>query len=294
MHRSRPPVMRKMGGFLWLVAPATIIALILIFAPLISAVSLSFLRMDTIVSPPTFAGLENYVSVLRSSEFWNAFVNGLVYALGAIFFQITLGLFFAVILNESFRGRGFLRGAVIVPYVTPTVAGVFLWRWMLDENVGLINAGVEALGFQIGWLSNPHWAMVSVVFISVWLWTPFVVITVLAGLQTISQELYEAARVDGASTVRRFWHVTLPGLLPVLVVVALLRGIWMFNKFDVIWLATSGGPLDATEHLPVLTYELAFGVFDLSGGATVATLNMLFIMAGVVIYLRLTRRWSSG
>lgn len=292
--RKRLLAMRHMGGFLWLVIPALLIVVFLIFGPLISAAALSFLRLETIVTPPTFAGLENYVRVLRSGEFWNAFVNGLVYSLATIFFQITLGLLFGVILNESFRGRGFLRGAVIVPYVTPAVAGVFLWRWMLDENVGLINAGVEALGFDIGWLSDPHWAMVTIVFISVWLWTPFVTISVLAGLQTIPQQLYEAAQVDGASTLRRFWHVTLPGLLPVLMVVALLRGIWMFNKFDVIWLTTGGGPLDATEHLPILTYKLAFGAFDLSGGATVATLNMLFIMAGVVIYLRFTRTWTSG
>ncbi len=285
---------REMGGFLWLVVPAAVIALVLIFAPLISAISLSFFNLETIVSPPEFVGLENYVSALRSGEFWNALVNGIVYSLLAIFFQITLGLFFAIVLNENFRGSAFLRGAVIIPYVVPTVAGVFIWRWMLDENVGLINAGVEALGFHIGWFSDPSWAMVSVVFISVWLWTPFVVISVLAGLQTVPQQLYEAARVDGANTLRRFWHVTLPGLMPILVVVALLRGIWMFNKFDVIWLATGGGPLNATEHLPILAYTMAFGTFDMSGGAAVATLNMLFIMTGVLVYLRLTRRWSSG
>lgn len=277
-----------------LVLPALVIAVALIFVPLIGAVSLSLLGVETIVTPPEFVGLDNYTRVLQSGEFWNAFVNGIVYALSAVFIQIILGVFFAIILNESFHGSAFLRGAVILPYVIPTVAGVFIWRWMLDENVGIINAGVEALGFHIGWLSEPRWAMISVIFISVWLWTPFVVITVLAGLQTISEDLYEAARVDGASTLRRFWHVTLPGLMPILVVVGLLRGIWMFNKFDVIWLATGGGPLNSTEHLPIFAFTLAFDTFDLGGGAAAATLNMLFIMVGVLIYLRLVRPWSSG
>lgn len=286
--------MRSMGGFIWLVLPAAIIAVILIFAPLIGAVSLSFSNLETIVTPPEFVGLENYVRVLQTSEFWNALVNGMVYALSTVFFQIVLGVFFAVILNEVFRGRAFLRGAVILPYVIPTVAAVFIWRWMLDENAGIIDAGVEAIGFQIGWLSDPRWAMMTVVFISVWLWTPFVVISSLAGLQTIPADLYEAARIDGANTLQRFWHVTLPALMPILVVVALLRGIWMFNKFDVIWLATGGGPLGSTEHLPILAYQLAFSSFDLGGGAATATLNMLFILAGVLVYLRYTRAWSSS
>lgn len=277
-----------------MVIPGAVVAVVLIFVPLIGAVSLSFFELETIVSPPQFVGLDNYLELLLDSMFWNAFLNGIVFAGAAIFLQIILGVFFAVVLNESFRGRGFLRGAVIFPYVIPTVVGVMVWRWMLDENIGIITKFVEFFGFHIGWFSDPFWAMASVVFISVWLWTPFVTITVLAGLQTISPDLYGAAHVDGAGILQRFWHVTLPGLVPVLVVVGLLRGIWMFNKFDVIWLTTGGGPLHSTEHLPILAYQMAFGSFDLGGGAAVSTLNLVFLIVVVLIYLRLTRDRSLG
>lgn len=283
---------RRMGGFLWLVIPGAIVAVVLIFFPLASAISLSFYELETIASTPQFVGFANYVRVLQDATFWNAFVNGLVYAGAAIFFQVALGIVFGVILNESFRGVRLLRGSVIFPYVVPTVVGVMVWRWMLEENNGIITKFVESLGFHIGWFSTPNWAMFSVVLISVWFWTPFVTVSVLAGLQTISPELYDAAHVDGAGALQRFWHVTLPGLVPVLVVVALLRGIWMFNKFDVIWLTTGGGPLHSTEHLPIMAYQMAFGSFDLGGGSAVATLNLVFLVMVVVIYLRLTRAWS--
>jgi multiple sugar transport system permease protein len=127
----------------------------------------------------------------------------------------------------------------------------------------------------------------SVVLASVWLWTPFVTICVLAGLQTIPPALYEAARVDGAGPMARFVHVTLPQLKPVLTVVVLLRAVWMFNKFDIIWLLTRGGPLGATEHLPILAYRKAFSLFDVGGGAAVATVSFLILMTVVTIYIRL-------
>jgi len=120
----------------------------------------------------------------------------------------------------------------------------------------------------------------------VWIWTPFVVTCVLAGLQSIPSQLYEAARVDGAGVLKQFWHITLPGLRSVLIVVILLRGIWMFNKFDVIWLLTKGGPLNETETLPTLAYRKAFLEFDLGGGAAVATVSFLMLACIILIYLR--------
>jgi len=126
----------------------------------------------------------------------------------------------------------------------------------------------------------------TIVLVSVWIWTPFVVTCVLAGLQTIPVQLYEAARVDGAGAWKQFWHITLPGLRSVLIVVILLRGIWMFNKFDVIWLLTKGGPLNETETLPTLAYRKAFLEFDLGGGAAVATISFLMLASIILIYLR--------
>ncbi|MCA0339864.1 MAG: sugar ABC transporter permease, partial [Proteobacteria bacterium] len=155
-------------------------------------------------------------------------------------------------------------------------------------NYGLLKSILASLGIGIAdWSSHAFTARGTIVLVSVWLWTPFVVTCVLAGLQTIPTQLYEAAHVDGAGPWRQFWHITLPGLRSVLVVVILLRGIWMFNKFDLIWLLTKGGPLSQTETLPTLAYRKSFLEFNLGGGAAVATISF-FILAGVMlIYLRL-------
>jgi multiple sugar transport system permease protein len=136
------------------------------------------------------------------------------------------------------------------------------------------------------WGGDATNAKATIVLVSVWIWTPFVVTCVLAGLQSIPSQLYEAARVDGAGVLKQFWHITLPGLRSVLIVVILLRGIWMFNKFDVIWLLTKGGPLNETETLPTLAYRKAFLEFDLGGGAAVATVSFLMLACIILIYLR--------
>lgn len=162
---------------------------------------------------------------------------------------------------------------------------------MLDRNIGIINDGLERLGIHVPWFSDAGWAMFTVILISVWLWTPFVALTVMAALQGVPKEQYESAHLDGANVFQRFRHVSLPGILPVLVIVVLLRGIWMFNKFDVIYLSTGGGPLHSTEHLPILAYRQSFHLFNLGYGASIASLNFVFLVLVVLIYLSLTRRW---
>jgi multiple sugar transport system permease protein len=280
-------------GALWLwLLPGALVGLFLIYVPLAAALGVGFLKMTTLASAPTFAWIENYVQALQSSEFWSALRNGLIYALGSLLLELLLGVCFALVLNQRFRGRALLRGIVIFPYVIPSAVGVMTWKWMLDENVGIITVLLRHVHIEIPWLSRPGWAMATVILISVWLWTPFVTVTTLAGLQTIPSILYEAAQVDGARALQRLWHITLPSLLPILVVVALLRGIFMFNKFDVIWLATGGGPLDSTEHLPILAYQISFGNFHLGQGAAVSGLNLLAVVFLVVVYLRATRRVS--
>lgn len=286
--------MPKMGKFLLLCLPGAVIALVLIYVPVVTAMGLGFFELDTIISTPRFTGFENFESVLFDGAFWNAFVNGLVYAVLAVVLQIVLGVSFALVLRETFKGVGVLRGAVIFPYVVPTVVGVLVWRWMLDPNGGVIDEMFLSLGVQIPWLATPTWAMITVVLISVWLWTPFVTITVLAALQTVSPELEEAAHIDGTNALQRFRYVVLPQIIPILLTIVLLRGIWMFNKFDVIYLTTGGGPLESTEHLPILSYDKAFQQFQIGEGAAIAGLNFVFLVLTVVVYLRATRRWTDA
>ena len=269
-------------GFLFVGALAT---LILIVGPALYAISLSFYEQQSLTADPIWVGLSNYAAVLGSAEFWNALGNGFFYAGVAILLQVVLGIGFALLLHQSFRGRTLLRGVAFLPYLLPTVVAVLTFKWMIDGSLGIVTILVDDLGLPpIYWFETESAAMMSVILVSVWLWTPFVTTTFLAGLQTVPVQLYEAARVDGAGPIRRFFHVTLPMLRPILTVIILLRGVWMFNKFDVIWLTTGGGPLGATEHLPVLAYRQAFTLFDIGNGAATATLSFLVLMVIVTLY----------
>lgn len=269
-------------GFLSIGALAT---LILIVGPALYAISLSFYEQQSLTSDPVWVGLANYARVLASGEFWNALWNGFVYAMAAIVLQVVLGIGFALLLHQPFYGRSLLRGLAFLPYLLPTVVAVLTFKWMIDGSLGIVTIVLDTLGLPpIYWFETESAAMVSVILVSVWLWTPFVTTTFLAGLQTVPVQLYEAARVDGAGPIRRFFHVTLPALRPILIVIILLRGIWMFNKFDIIWLTTGGGPLGATEHLPVLAYRQAFTLFDLGSGAAIATLSFLALLMIVTLY----------
>ena len=255
--------------------------------PVLYSIKLSFYAAESFIAPPRWVGLDNYLAAIKNPSFWAALMNGLVISIFAIISQVVLGVSIALILNRQFVGQTIVRALSIVPYFLPTVVACLIAQWMLDPNYGLIKSVLASFGSSMfDWGANSATAKGTVVLVSVWIWTPFVVTCVLAGLQTIPAQLYEAARVDGAGALKQFWHITLPGLRSVLIVVILLRGIWMFNKFDVIWLLTKGGPLNETETLPTLAYRKAFLEFDLGGGAAVATISFLMLASIILIYLR--------
>ncbi|CAD7026395.1 MULTISPECIES: carbohydrate ABC transporter permease [Hyphomicrobiales] len=261
---------------------------IIIGAPLIYAVMLSFYSASSFIGEPQWAGLSNYSKVLRDPLFWNSLTNGLTIAITSIVLQVVLGVGIAMVLNKRFLGQTVVRAIAILPYFLPTVVACLVAQWILEPNYGLLKSALASIGVgMLDWSSHAFTAKGTIVLVSVWLWTPFVVTCVLAGLQTIPTQLYEAARVDGAGAWRQFWHITIPGLRSVLIVVILLRGIWMFNKFDVIWLLTKGGPLNQTETLPTLAYRKSFLEYNLGGGAAVATISFLILSGVILIYLRL-------
>ncbi len=288
--RLDPLLRREWRTALAFVVPGLVLFLAFVAGPTAYTVFLSFYRLETLISRPEWVGLANYAAVLGDARFWHALLNGTIYAAASVVLQVLLGLPIALLLNQRFRGQSLVRGAALVPYVLPTVVVVFVWKWILDENIGIVNYTLKQVGVTpLAWFSEPAIAMTTTILVGVWAWTPFVTITFLAALQTVNEELYEAARVDGATAWQRLWYVILPVLRPVLVIIVLLRTIWMFNKFDVVWMLTRGGPLQATEHLPILAYQKAFGLFDVGGGAAVATINFLFLLVVVAVYFRLVR-----
>lgn len=261
------------------------VTLVLILFPVLHAIQLSFYRSESFVSERTWVGLGNYLRILGESGFWRAFGIGITFSVITILLQVALGIACALLLDQPFFGRPVIRGLAVLPYLLPTVVVAVAFQWLLDGSLGLFTVWAERLGFgRPAWFEDPTMAMLVVVIASVWTWTPFVTISFLAALQTIPKSLYEAARVDGAGPWKRFWHVTIPMLVPMLMVIVLLRSIWMFNKFDIIWLMTKGGPLSATEHLPVMAYRKAFMQYDVGGGTAVATLSFAVLSILIIVY----------
>jgi multiple sugar transport system permease protein len=277
----------------WVIWTVFIVGLMLIWAfavlPVFNAIWLSLHTASSFVGTPRWVGLSNYAALLSDAEFWRDTGNGFIYAGLCIVLQVVLGIACALVLNVVFPLRWLVRGMAVLPYLLPTVVVALIFQWMTDGSFGVITTITQKLGLgAIPWLERPDAAMASTVLVSVWMWSPFVTVCCLAGMQSISPALYEAARVDGASPWSCFWHITLPQLRPVLSVVILLRAIWMFNKFDIVWLMTKGGPLGATEHLPILAYKKAFSMYDVGGGAAVSTLSFVMLTVGVFIYFRLS------
>lgn len=276
-----------------LVLPALLLLGALTLYPVAYGIWISFFSKHSFFPEQEFIGLANYLAVFADEEFWSSLRLGLIYSLTTIALQLALGLAAALLLHEAFPGRGLVRAIVIFPYVIPTVVAVVIWKWLLNNQFGLVNYALESAGAidqPISWMGR-DWIMVSLILVSVWQFFPFVVLAVLARLQTIPPELYEAAKVDGANALRRFLHVTLPQLASVLFVVVLLRSIWMFTKFDTPWLMILGGGAETyIRTLPIYTYQRTFAWYEAGRGSTMAVLMFLMLVAAAALYFHLWRR----
>jgi multiple sugar transport system permease protein len=272
-----------------LLMPSLVFVGILIVLPILYNLYLSFNFVSSFdPAHPKFVGLENYINLLQNDVFWNDLFNGIIYTFSSIVLQLSIGLGVALFLNQDFVGRNVLRGIVLLPYLIPTVCAVFMARWMFDPVTGIVNGILQStLGLTINWLGTPLSAMISTISVNTWRFFPFVEIALLARLQTISPSLYEAAELDGANAFQRFYHITLPELSSVMFVVALLRTIWTFNDFQLVYILTGGGPMNATEILPLLAYREAFDNNNIGMGCTVAMFMTFFLIVAFAIYYKI-------
>ena len=280
-----------MAGWL-LLSPSLLLLGGLVVFPIVYNVWLSFFDKHAFLPVQAFVGLRHYRYFATDAEFWSSFWHGVVYAGATMVLQLGIGVPAALLLNEAFRGRTLLRGVVLFPYMIPTIVAVMLWKWLLNDSYGLINYVLTAtrmVATPVAWL-GPDWIMTALVVTSVWQFFPFVVVTYLARLQTIPPELYEAATVDGASTWRRFLHVTLPQTAAVLFVIVLLRSIWMFTKFDTVWLlAGEGGVSRYVRTLPVYAYARSFTYLQAGMGAALAVIMFAMLLVATAVYFRMFR-----
>ncbi len=278
---------KKLGIFLLI--PSIIITVSIIVYPILYSFWLSFTDKRTILPTANFIGLENYRALFNDPLFYNALKNGVIFSGASLAIQLAIGLTMALVLNERFKGRTLVRGITIFPWFMPHIISILIWKWMLHDTLGIFNYVFIKLGLLAGprgWLGDPDTAMLMVLFINAWIFSPYITIWTLARLQTIPDHLYEAAKVDGASAFSRFIHVTLPELKGIFAIALLLRFIWMFNKFDTIYLLTEGGPLHRTETVPIFAYFEAFVNFEQGFGSAIVILLFFILAIFSFIYLR--------
>ena len=290
-----PPVLeRQQARAAWLfITPALALIGVFFFLPVLAGFLLSLTDFDiyAIGSPEVarFVGLRNYAETLHSPAFWGALRNTLYYVLlgGPLSVLVSLGA--ALLLHaRAVRWRAFLRTVYFAPVVTTLVAVAIVWRYVYHPRYGMLNHVLGAVGIgPIDWLGEPHWAMPAIILLAVWKNFGYNMLIFVAGLQSIPEELYEAAAIDGASVWRRFLHVTLPGLAPVFLFVAVTTMIGYFQLFVEPYVMTQGGPLGSTTSLVLLMYEEGFRWWRMGVAACIAFLLLLVTLAGTLVQMRL-------
>jgi len=287
----------------YLILPTAIIVFGIVIFPAIFSIYISFHdvgldNLNNVFNAP-YVGFDNYRQVFDDFAFkfqglqsWGAAVTSVVYSLSATILTLIVGLVASLLLNRPFRGRGVTRAVFLFPYVAPIVSVAFVWRWILDPRPsGVLNDVLMGLGLielPKAYLATRGLALILVIVFEAWRYFPFAMLMILARLQAIDSTLYEAAKVDGASTWQQFRFVTIPELRYVLGAIFLLRLMWTFNKFDDIFLLTGGG--FGTKVLPVLTYEFSFKLFDFGRGAATAMILLVILVIFMAIYIGLIMR----
>ena len=264
--------------------PATIILLCVILVPVIKTV-----RMSLSANGVPGVTLVQYAKALTDPVVIRALWNTLIISFFSLICFMMIGFAFALFLNRHMRGRTILRVIAILPWTIPDVAVGLVWRWIYNPAYGALNDIVQKIGFSystIEWLSSPHLAMISIIIANVWRGYPFVMIILLAGLQSIPKEMYECASIDGAGWFRKTWSITIPGLRSPLIVSAILTFIWEFRRFALVSIMTNGGPGNSTEIMPTLIYKVYFRYFDFEFASAIAILLTILLTLVSIPYIR--------
>jgi len=269
----------KEGAFLFL-APALFVLAGITLYPVLHVFWLSLHRRLLIFDLSRFVGWENYLYLVRDPRFLNALGNTAYFTTLSVLLELLLGLAIALLLNRHFRGKGLMRTIILIPWAIPTVVSARMWEWLYNPDFGLLN---HLLGIQINWLGSPFLALNAAVAMDVWKTTPFVALLLMAGLQTIPRDLYGAARIDGASPRTAFFRITLPLLMPVIVVTLLFRTLDAFRVFDAVYVLTGGGPANSTETLSIYAYKLLFQTLQFGYGSALSV--MVFLCVGLLTLL---------
>ena len=280
-------------GFLFTL-PAFSIMILLTFYPILHTLYLSFNEMSRETGfRMVFIGLENFFKVFNDSLYRTAFINTLLFVLGATALEVALGLLLALVLSTEFRGKKYVTGLILLPMMLPTVVICSFWRIMYHTELGIINAMLRLLGFgPVNWLGSPSLAMLSLIIVDLWQYTPFTFIILYAGINSIPTSLLEAAQIDGATSLQLLKHIVLPLIKKYILIVAMLRIIDTFRIFDKVFALTGGGPGNATETLSFVIYKNAFRYYNFGYAAAEAVLMLVAVLMIISVYIKILRGGS--
>ena len=276
-----------------LVLPAMLIVIALYVYPLVFSLVVSFFRSDIRYPGVEFRGLQNYIDIFRDPDLVASFWRTIYFTVVSLAIEMVVGVIVAVAFNSQFIGRPAARSIILIPWAVPPVVNGIIWNWMVHPKIGIVNYLLTTVGIldrYKPWLADPGWALNIIVVADAWKWTPLVVLLVLAGLQAIPEELYEAARMDGAGATKVFFRVTLPCVMWPLLVTLILRTVEAVRVFDIIFVMTRGGPASSTKVTTFYVWEIAFRYHQLGMGSALAYTVTILIIALAVVYYRVMNR----
>lgn len=292
--KKRSNIRKKAAPYLFL-SPTLILMIVLLVVPICLVVKYSFQDNAIVVKAPEFVGMENYRKILGDEDFWNAAKNTVFFVVFSVAAHLVLGMCFALLLNTDYFGRRtktIARVIYVLPWVFTASVIAILWKLMLQPH-GIIDyllSFVNLATKDTEWLSSRQTALATITFVNIWCGYPFYMISILAGLQGISSDLFESAALDGANTWKTFWNITIPQLKPILISIAMLDFIWTIQSFSVIWMLTGGGPVKSTETLSIYIYKLAFNRTQYAHASTAAVIVLAVCIMIAVFYVRQQRK----
>lgn len=277
------------------ILPAILIFGVLLLYPVLSSIILSFTNKNLIKPDYQIIGFENYIKVLSDSSFWNSFGISIKWTIFSLLGQIIVGFIAALALNRVRSGQGLYRTLLIIPWAFPTIVIALAWKWILNGVYGFLPNFLVSLGIcqsDPRFLTSPDLVFPSLLFINIWFGSPFIMVNVLSALKTIPAEQYEAAQIDGANVWQSFQFITLPHIRIVVGLLVVLRTIWVFNNFDMVYLLTGGGPAGMTTTVPIYAYNLGWGMKQMGRSSAVTILLLIFQLCICAIYFRMLNKWE--
>ena len=277
------------------VLPALIIVGVLLIYPIFSSLYYSMTTKHLIRPSYDFVGLANYQAVLSDPNFFKAFLTSIVWTICSLAGQLIIGFTSALAINRVKVGKGFYRTLMIIPWAFPSIVIALSWKWILNGVSGFLPNILVQLGICSElpqFLSDNSLVFLTLIFINVWFGAPMIMVNVLSALQTIPQDQYEAAQIDGASKLQQFWHITVPHIKIVVGLLVVLRTIWVFNNFDMIYLLTGGGPANATTTVPIYAYNMGWGTKMLGKSSAVTMLLLAFLLLVCIVYFAIIGKYN--